>query len=53
MFIFSFITSYVIGPVPGGIMISHGTLFMILLWISVYWLKKLAVKSVTKSLSRG
>jgi hypothetical protein len=31
----NYITSYVVGPVPGGIMISHGTLFVIAIWIIV------------------
>jgi len=34
-----FITSYVAGPVPGGIMVSHGTLFMILVWVGTAQVK--------------
>ena len=42
------ITQHVIAPVEGGIMISHGSLFVMILWIM--WAK---IKSVIKSRKSG
>lgn len=37
----NFITSYVIAPVDGGIMISHGSLFILGLWLITAKIKRL------------